>query len=299
MLHEFKENLFKINRQLKIKLFGNVMTWATNIIYFTYDFIYYFKNRNRAQSEDMRIRDGALSLARDGFLVIDEYVGGDLINGIAAQAESLLSSPENYDESIRDLGVLRVRGSCVCIQNLTVLTSLPFVEAVLNEYYGGDYGIFSSDVYRTFPVDEKEERLESLKWHVDNGPRNMVKIFVYLSDTGKDSGAITLVPKNVSSKYIRRGIYFRDDLAAHSNDIDQYGNVIEGCKGTIILFTPQLNVHKATLPLTLYRDAAVFLIHPALTERSVVSDEEKWRVSKNYGYMINPFKWTPLRIGDQ
>ncbi len=293
-------SLLNVNRQLKIRRFGNVMSWSVNLRYLVYDLLIAVNNRRRSPVGDASTVAQASTLRTQGFAIIDDYAGSDFMRGMAGEVNRLLAEPERYDASIAALGIHRLRDSCVQVESAATVPLLPRVAEVLHAYFGGPYGIYSSDIYRTFPVPEDStERLESLKWHFDNGPRNMVKLFVYLSDTQKDSGAVTVAPRAVSARQTRQGRYFRDDLEVHADEITSQAQVVEGALGTILLFTPQLNAHKATLPLRNHRDAAVFLIHPVLAPRPVVSEADRRAISNNFGYMVDPFRWKPLRVGDQ
>lgn len=67
----------------------------------------------------------------------------------------------------------------------------------------------------------------------------------------------------------------------------------------MIFFTAQNCLHKATHPLRGYRDVVVFLLYPSATRLEKFGLEERERLSRNFGYLLNPFSNKPLRVGDE
>jgi len=63
--------------------------------------------------------------------------------------------------------------------------------------------------------------------------------------------------------------------------------------------TGAVALHKATPPRTGYRDAAVFLVHPALARPWPWDEGVRRTYGRNCGYCINPFSDRPLRAGDE
>ncbi len=168
---------------------------------------------------------------------------------------------------------------------------------MIKGYFNSDYFVYSSDVYRIIPIKDTRESFESAKWHFDNTSTDMLKVFVYLNDVTEETGALNISGRRISDKIKNEGLFLRDDIERYQADIEKEKIVVEGKVGTIILFTPHSNVHKATLPSKLYRDAAVFLVYPSFYKNSSKSHSRRLSISRNFGYMINPFNKKPLRSG--
>ena len=177
---------------------------------------------------------------------------------------------------------------------------MPAVTATLKAYYRHHYRAFSADVYRTHKADpDSDDSLQSLRYHRDNGPSSMVKVFVYMTDVQKETGAIEVTSKSLTSRFGRMGKYLREELGQFNDEMVRNTKSIEGASGCIILFTPQHLIHRAVLPLRGHRDVVNFLVHPTLTESFEYDTREAFRLSRNQGYLVNPFTMAALREGDQ
>lgn len=124
----------------------------------------------------------------------------------------------------------------------------------------------------------------------------MLKIFLYLSDVEVKNGPLTLSNKLISIKMKKRGLFFRDELTKYKKLIEDEKTKILGKSGKITIFSPH-NIHKASIPEEGIRDVAVFLVYPSFCRITNESKKRKKEISRNFGYMINPFSKKPLRYG--
>ena len=301
MLKQMKYLIAKGNRYLKVLFFENTMRWHHNVIHMFYDFllaiIATFSNDSFA---DQEVSDAAVELKNNGFIVFDIYEGNKFFTDISADVAKSFESLSSSNTDLSDLGVDRLVDSLSLHPSLIKILDYPAVKSTLRAYYRNDYRVFSADVFRTHKANpESNDSLQSLKYHRDNLPNSGVKVFVYLTDVTKDTGSITVSPKSIAKKLSRKGFYLRDEISRYHNEIDEKSTVVEGKKGCIILFTPQTVIHRAVLPLTGFRDVVSFVVHPTLVGKVKYDAEELEMISKNQGYLIDPFRFKALRIGDQ
>jgi hypothetical protein len=114
-----------------------------------------------------------------------------------------------------------------------------------------------------------------------------------------ERGPLSLVSKPVSAELRNRGFWDRNKAQRFEPRIEAEKKEITGSTGTVILFTPQLCIHKATLPRAQHRDVAVFLLHPSLTPHRPLDAAGRLACSRAFGHLTNPFLNTPLRTGDE
>ncbi len=67
------------------------------------------------------------------------------------------------------------------------------VLAVANAYLGVTSRLKYLDVWHNFPVSESDPPIDSELWHRDNEDRNLVKLFVHLSDVDNTAGPLTYI----------------------------------------------------------------------------------------------------------
>lgn len=63
--------------------------------------------------------------------------------------------------------------------------------SVVNSYLGVTSRLKYLDVWHNFAVSEGEPPIESELWHRDNEDRNLLRVFVHLSDVGMEDGPLT------------------------------------------------------------------------------------------------------------
>ena len=67
------------------------------------------------------------------------------------------------------------------------------VLAVANAYLGVTSRLKYLDVWHNFPVSESDPPIDSELWHRDNEDRNLVKLFIHLSDVDDTAGPLTYI----------------------------------------------------------------------------------------------------------
>ena len=301
IIMNIKYILGRINRNAKVVLFNNSMSWYQNFTHVIFDFLIYLKGLTFKSSINATMSvDAAKKLKKDGFVVFNLYEEDDYFSAISEEVANTFSTMRSVNIDLHDLGLDRMVDCMVKHPDLIKILDYPSVVDTLKLYFKSNFRVFSADVFRTHSADPTSSKsLQSLRYHRDNIPRSGVKVFVYLTNVTKETGAITLSPKIVARELEKKGVYLREEIEEHFDLVDKSATVVEGKRGCIILFTPQSVIHRAVLPLKNYRDVVSFTVHPTLKSEVAYDAQELEKISNNQGYLIDPFRFKPLRTGEQ
>jgi hypothetical protein len=288
-----------------IGLFGNHVGLKINALYGLYLMLFGLLSRvgilRRVPVTDANARRRASELSRRGYVAVEPFLSAEALAGLEQKAAALFADDSKTIRTLEEGGLLRLRDSLNELPELEGLITHPQVAGTIEAYFGGPFKTFSCDVYRTFPSNaaDPSEAFPSLQWHFDNCPGAMLKLMIYLRDTARDTGALSIVPKLLSTSLKRRGCWERKQMAAFKPQLDAGAVTLEGKRGTVLLFSTHHCLHKATLPRIGYRDVAVLLVQPSLVPPPPWDEQARRTFSRNYGYCINPFSNRPLRTGDE
>ena len=289
--------------KVSLKLFKNVIGFRINLLHLLYKISIRMKllfHSRHLKNSSTQISQLALKLEKNGFVKVGIILTEEENKMISEKVNQLINSPDKIMSSAKKGGLISLKNSFVEVSELEKILRHPKIMKILHHYYGSYYTLFHCSVYRIFPedTDEAKKIFPSLIWHFDNLPPDYLKIFVYLTDSNKLTGALKLVPKPISSKLRERGYWDR----YHPKYLDQISKnavTIEGKAGTVIIFSSGKCIHKATLPKEKYRDTALFMVYPSPKILQPLTPTEREVYSHNYGYVINPFTKIPLRYGDE
>lgn len=283
---------------LQLLLFSNRIGFFNNIIHLVYSIKIKLLNilgGKEFKSVNEVVQDSVSQLRSNGYCMV-EGKDNQAVEDIHKKVNAIFSDNKLCVRTLEARGLIRMRDSFFAVPEIEIF--IKDAEEYIKQYFNSDFKIFSSDIYRTMQKKDGEVGFDSDLFHLDNAPQSTLKMMVYLTDVNKDTGAITVVPRSISRKLVKKGFWDRFKVDKYKKDLDDNALVVEGKKGTIILFTPQYCIHKATLPKHNHRDVAVFLIYPSGTE-IVIDDGFRKQCSNYYGYLRNPFRWMPLRVGDE
>lgn len=185
-----------------------------------------------------------------------------LYEGIRQQADRAFATPELCTTPID--GAVRLKDGIGLMPQICEAFTPEIVQTVEN-YLQAYFKIYWVQVYRTLPTAHAPEK--SFLWHVDNCPRETLKLMVYLTDTRENTGAFRLKPRPLSRSLIARGFWDRAQNVRFEQDLEDAAStvVFEGGKGTGILFLNWGCIHRAKHPELSHRDVAVFNLVPSTT----------------------------------
>ena len=160
---------------------------------------------------------------------------------------------------------------------------------------GSDFQSFLIDVQKTIPSEEFDQD-SSFAWHYDDEPSQMIKVFLYLTDTTKTNGAFRTFNRKISrnlfsNKFISNT---RDDRIRSqnlvSNDIEKESTWIERKSGSLFCFDNSL-IHKATYPVQGERIIISIMLYPSFSEINIDNIKKSLSMDlSSYNFPPNPWK---------
>ena len=209
----------------------------------------------------------------------DNYL--QLVDTVAAEVDERIKHEENIfvvpdvkpgeDAAVRLKGFYDMPG----LEGLAdeVLTS------VEKKLYGCDAYLFGLYIYRTSPNENYVPRASWL-WHMDNHPKEVIKVMVYLTDVGEENGPFTVLThpdrdnrepgykgcKQPTSRidYTKWQFHPSRYTAEEINKAVKAGAKVQpqlGPKGSVVAFDNNI-LHRANLTKEGHRDVAIFMIKP-------------------------------------
>ena len=171
------------------------------------------------------------------------------------------------------------------------------MEAVIENYYGSHFKLFAVTCYRTMPTPDKPD--SSFLWHLDNCPKQEIKLMVYLDDVVAETGALSVKDKPFSVGLRKEGFFDRRRINQFVGRLDDTAStrVLEGPTGTRLLFENSGCIHKATSPKTGHRDVVTFVIIPSDMPWRPHYARHRNLMSTNAGICVDPFSDKPEHIG--
>jgi hypothetical protein len=149
---------------------------------------------------------------------------------------------------------------------------LESVSPVIESFYGSYWQPYWISLQQNFPG--TADAASSFAWHIDDNPRQLMKIFIYFNDVYESNGAFRAFTYPVSKSLLEAGFkswseklrienqpMINDYYAAHHDDL----KVLEGKAGTVLMFDNNL-VHKGTPPREGFRHLAQIEIYPSMTK---------------------------------
>jgi hypothetical protein len=173
------------------------------------------------------------------------------------------------------------------------------LEAVVENYYCSHFKIFAISFYRTLPTPDKPD--SSFLWHLDNCPKQEIKLMIYLDDVVAETGAFSIKDKPFSDNLRQEGFFDRKRINQFLNRLSDTTstNVLEGPTGSRLLFENGGCIHKATSPNRGHRDVATFVLIPSDIHWRPHFARHRNLLSTNGGICVDPFKDRPEHVGYQ
>ncbi|WP_291848462.1 hypothetical protein [Bradyrhizobium sp.] len=283
--------------QTRVALFGNNHSLRVNMRYAAYEGAARrsWKPRSKATAEQLA---AASRFKTDGFAALPPPT--------RMTAEKLQAIKELVDRRFeqQNNGYVVNYGMSRLIDGLELVPEIiDFIdddlEAVIENYYGSHFKIFAVSFYRTMPTPDKPD--SSFLWHLDNCPKQEIKLMVYLDDVVADTGALSVKDKPFSVGLRKEGFFDRRRINQFVDRLDDRATtrVLEGPAGTRLLFENGGCIHKATSPKRAHRDVATFVLIPSEIPWRPHFARSRNLLSTNAGICIDPFRDQPEHVGYQ
>jgi hypothetical protein len=169
-------------------------------------------------------------------------------------------------------------------------------EQDINDYYGSYFQPYWIQIQRTTPG--KTQADTSFGWHMDDNPREMLKLFVYLNDVQESNGAFRAFSLTHSRRILLKGFMSNSTDARIASQViaDKHLQknphslkVLEGPEGTVLAFDNNL-VHKGTAPEVGYRHVIQIPVYPSRTPLKLEMIERALLSPQKRDYSLNPEK---------
>ena len=281
----------------RIALFGNNHSLKVNMIYAAYESAARrsWKPRN---SPTFEVQAMATLFKADGFAALPppSKMTAERLQAIREVVDRRFEEQNNG--FVVNYGMYRLVDGLELIPEIIDFID-DDLEAVIENYFSSHFKIFAVSFYRTLPTPDKPD--SSFLWHLDNCPKQEIKLIVYLDDVVADTGALSLKDKPFSDRLRKEGFFDRRRIKRFFGRLDDKSStrVLEGPTGTRLLFENGGCIHKATSPKFGHRDVVTFVLIPSTIPWRPHFARNRNLLSSNAGICIDPFKDIPEHVGYQ
>jgi hypothetical protein len=243
------------------------------------------KNLKLVESRIVKITS---EMKRDGLAVIDSLELNDLSDAVNLRFREQLEKEglSEFPEYISLPPELQLDFT------ESVYSKLLKVSPIIENFFKSHFQPYWIATYRTQPGSVKSG--SSFSWHMDNNPKEYMKIFFYLNDVKESNGAFRAVKKKSSRYLILRGFRSNSEALKNGPMVDNFLRkfpntlkVLEGKKGTVIFFDNNL-VHKGTLPEQGTRTVMSIAMIPSLKPFTKIDVEKALTSPRVRDYPIEP-----------
>lgn len=159
-----------------------------------------------------------------------------------------------------------------------IFSILTQASPIIESYFQSYFQPYWISIQENFPGIVSADT--SFGWHIDDNPKELMKIFLYFNDVTESNGAFRALKLNESKKILRKGFisYSEEERLKNQILVNSYLEknpnslvVLEGKAGALLMFDNNL-VHKGTPPIHGYRQLAQIEIYPSsrkFTEKQV------------------------------
>jgi hypothetical protein len=282
-------------RYVRNAMFGNHHSVETNIRYASYQRMCQKHWKPTRQQTDVE-RAASERFTHNGFEVLPPPAGmsAQALLELKNKVDGILDQPDSRVE-ISD-GLFRMVDGSDRVPEIINFVD-PELESVIEGYYRSHFKIFGIYFYRTIPTPSKPE--SSFLWHIDNCPRQEIKLMIYLDDVQVDTGAIRLKDKPLTDQLKSSGFRDRKSIDAFADILanEATTNAIVAPVGTRILFQNGGVIHRAISPERQHRDVVTFVIIPSDIPWRPHYARTRHLLGTNAGICIDPYSDRPEHVG--
>lgn len=216
----------------------------------------------------------------NGFRKLEYRIPGKKVSSMVEKFDRYIEEGDVTEARVEDENVILRMDS----YNYDFQTRLPealeiidSIDQEIKNYLGSEYKLDSITLMRYPETKEEKHKSESVRnWHLDPFSTDYLRIFVYLSDTARDSGTIFLDRESTvdileNSRMENIFVDLEDD------DLKSEANYLYGEKGTIAFGDPVNRMHRGQGNPENNRDLLVFSVRPSPTGHG-----PDWKEKKEY-----------------
>ena len=160
---------------------------------------------------------------------------------------------------------------------------------------GSEFQTLNIDAIKTMPYNT-ENKDSSFAWHLDDEPKKLIKLFLYLDDTTSENGAFRILSGKHSKKLFCSGFVSntpRDRIMSQSlisKEYIQNSEWVERESGSLFCFDNSL-IHKATYPLKGSRSILSINLCPSVNPLSLKNVEGSLKTPRveHHPYPVYPW----------
>lgn len=268
-----------------LRIFGNSLGLRVNLPYWIHHRISQIKSDISHARFSPVAYDKAKELRQVGFVKLGKLEVSELATDVD---EFFAKNPCSDGVGFVDRGYSKKYAP-----KLYQLLKDPIFDA-LYAYYGSCFQNYWITVMRYEPTSSKKEAT-SFDFHLDDNPRELLKVFIYLNDTKKENGAFRTFNYSATLALIQKGfISCTSDLRTKSQSlinpefVAENLNVLEGEAGTVLIFDNNL-IHKGTVPEVGHRNIICIEIYPSNNPVTIDTLEKGLTRKFEVDYPANPF----------
>lgn len=185
--------------------------------------------------------------------------------------------------------------------SVSVYKILEEISPVIESYYSCYFKPYFINIERNRPGAVLLDT--SFGWHIDDNPKEIMKIFVYLNDVFESNGAFRAINYQHSYKLLSSGFISNESQArlSHQLMVNEYLKnfpnaltVFEGKAGTTLMFDNNL-VHKGTAPIVGERIVLQIEVYPSPKKFSQVDINNAILRELVVDFPKNPYKNEDIR----
>lgn len=217
----------------------------------------------------------AKQLIREGVLKLAYPYSPDLIKKIKLKYQQIINDPTycvNAGHPPHQDAHINIKNPLQTIPEIKELLNDQVIN-MIQQYYGTYFKVGYVRCWRNnhVPAVDTQSNVYSNQWHNDQFDTNMLKLFIYLSDSvTKHTGAFCGFNKSYTKKIMRSWGYFRrSHIFGKARSLIQKGAdhaFFEGELGYTFFANPTVCLHRATIPSeNNCRDIVQFTIYPSAT----------------------------------
>jgi hypothetical protein len=261
-------------------IFGNTLGFSKNKLW--HEFHAECKKNFISAREVTTPSDAAIELKRDRLTVLSRQEVSEIAQGVD---KYFANSLDVYTEMPTDVAITFAAQIFDLLKN---------AENDVLKYYGSYFQPYWILIQRTTPG--KTTAASSFGWHIDDNPKELIKLFVYLNDVSESNGAFRAFSWKHSRRILLKGFRSNGETTRVNAQplADSYLDknpkslkVLEGPKGTVLAFDNNL-VHKGTAPRAGFRHAIQIPIYPSKNPLTLKMIERALLSPRKRDYPTNP-----------